>query len=159
MRRWTSAVVMATVALLSACSKHDEQVAGSAPERAPEYRAPMRTLPWLANFELGTAPDEHGVLTRLTNEFSPGEPIYLSMKVNEAPRGTVVTTYWYGPSNVTLGHETKNLSPDEERLRFVQDNTLDWQPGAYRAEIWIGNIKLKERHFKIVADDAQPKAS
>lgn len=143
--------IIVALPLLQACSRHDEQVAGSASERMREYRAPMRTLPWLADFKLGIAPGKQGVLADLTDEFSPGEPICLSMKVNHAPRGTIVTTYWYGPGNSTLGYETRAVSADGKRLRFVQDNTVDWQQGAYRAEVWIGNTKLKERHFEIVA--------
>lgn len=150
MRRSTISAIGALTVLL-ACSRPDD-LANAGDEPVPEYRVPLRTLPWLADFKLGTATAQSGLITHLMNEFSPGEPIYLSMKINAAPRGTIVTTYWYGPGNQVLSYETKTLSSDQERMRFVQDNTLDWPEGAYRAETWIGEYKLKEQHFDIVAE-------
>jgi hypothetical protein len=73
------------------------------------------------------------------------------MRINQAPSGTVVSAYWYGPNGVTLAYASKAITPSKDRLRFVQDDTLDWQHGEYRAEIWIGDIKLNERHFEIAS--------
>jgi hypothetical protein len=151
MTGWMLWIGIATMAVLQACSRQDAHVVTRMNARPGAYRAPMRTLPWLADFKLGAAPAEHGALTRLTDEFLAGEPIYLSMKVNAVPRDTVVTTYWYGPGNNALAYETKAVPATDQRLRFVQDNTRDWRPGAYCAEVWIGDIKLKERHFEIVS--------
>ena len=150
MRRWKTGAIGALTVLLGCSRPDDLTIAGDEP--MPEYRVPLRTLPWLADFKLGTATARSGVITHLMNEFSPGEPIYLSMKINAAPPGTIVTTYWYGPGNRVLSYETKTISSDQGRMRFVQDNTLDWPEGAYRAETWIGEYKLKEHRFDIVAE-------
>jgi hypothetical protein len=111
----------------------------------------MRTLPWVSDFRLGTKPDQTGRLTQFRNEFSPDEPIYLSMQVNEVPRSTIVTSYWYGPSNLTLGYETQTISSGQSRLRFVRTDTREWQPGAYRVEVWIGNDKIGAKSFELAA--------
>lgn len=151
MRSWTTCALGAMTVLL-ACSRHDD-LANFGPESAPEYRVPLRTLPWLADFKLGTAPAQSSRIAHLTDEFESGEPIYLSMRINDAPHGTVVTIYWYGPGNQVLGYQKKAVASDQERIRFMQSNTFDWAEGAYRAETWIGDYKLNEQHFHIVAEN------
>lgn len=109
----------------------------------------LRTLPWLQDFKLSALACQEGESTSHKAVFAPGEAIYLSMRVNTAPRGTVVTAYWYGPGSEGLGYAKRTISPGQERLRFIRDDTLGWRPGAYRAEVWIGDIKLQGVSFDI----------
>jgi hypothetical protein len=159
MRCWVLCALAAAPALLG-CSKPDSHLIATVDDRSDdmtmpmyEVRAPMRTLPWVSDFRLGTNPDTTGRLTQLKKEFSPDEPIYLSMQVNDVPRRTIVTSYWYGPSNLTLGHETQTISSGQARLRFVRSDTRAWQPGAYRVEVWIGDDKIGAQNFDIVVPD------
>jgi hypothetical protein len=115
-----------------------------------EVRAPLRTMPWVSDFRLGASLDKSGRLTELKTQFAPGGPIYLSMQVNDVPRNTVVSTYWYGPNNLTLGYETSAVSAGQQRLRFVQGETRGWPPGACRVEVWIGEDKIGTKTFDIV---------
>lgn len=111
----------------------------------------LRTLPWLGDFRVSARTCQGQLLTRQGAAFSPGEPIHLSMRVNEAPRGTVVTAYWYGPGNESLGYEKQTISPGQERLRFIRDDTRSWRQGSYRAEVWIGELRLQGVPFDMVA--------
>lgn len=114
------------------------------------FKALMRTPAWLNDFRLGTAPLEDGTLTLITDVFAPGEPIFVTMDVEvPLPRGTLVTAYWYGPQNQPLGYEIKPVAADQERISFMQRNTLDWPRGDYRAEIWIGETRMSEHEFQI----------
>ena len=118
--------------------------------REPEFRTLLRTLPWLEEFELGSRTCQGEMLTQQKAAFSGGETIHLSMRVNDAPRGTVVTSYWYGPGNESLGYEKKTIASELDRLRFFRDDTRTWQRGAYRVEVWIGDIKLRGISFDII---------
>jgi len=151
-------LAVAMVAALLGCSPPDPELLArmdgpSGVTTAPSYRfrAPLRTQPWVSDFRLGAALDQSGRLTQLKQEFAPGEPVYLSMQVNDVPRGTVVGIYWYGPNNLTLGYETQAVTSGQARLRFVRSDTRGWQEGAYRAEVWIGDEKIGVKHFDILA--------
>jgi hypothetical protein len=101
--------------------------------------------------KIGTAPSADAAITETKREFAPGEPIQLSMDIRGAGAGTTVTTYWYGPDDSRLAYETKTVAPDQQQLRFTQDNTADWKEGQYRAEVWIGDNKAQEQSFEIAA--------
>jgi hypothetical protein len=157
MKRWVLCAFAIVPALLG-CSGADPELLVALSERpdvarAPTYRlrAPMRTLPWVSDFRLGAALGKSGRLTQLKDEFAPGEPVYLSMQVNDVPRGTVVGIYWYGPNNLTLGYETQTVSSGQARLRFGQSDTRGLPEGAYRAEVWIGDDRIQVQHFDILA--------
>jgi hypothetical protein len=157
MKRWVPCAVAVAPALLG-CSGPDPEILGAINEQsdavpAPIYRlrAPLRTLPWVSDFRLGAALNESGRLTELKNEFAPGEPIYLSMQVNDAPRGAVVGIYWYGPDNLTLGYETQTVSAGQTRLRFLRSDSRTWPDGAFRAEVWIADDKIQVKHFDVLA--------
>lgn len=155
MKRWASCAL--ALAVLLGCSEPAADFIAAIgprphPLAAPSYRlrAPLRTLPWVADFRLGAALDQSDRVTQLKNEFSPGEPVYLSMRVNDVPHGTVVTTYWYGPSNLTLGYQTQAVAAGQARLSFVRSDTGGWQQGAYRVEVWIGDSRIAGKYFDIV---------
>jgi hypothetical protein len=114
-------------------------------------RAPLLTRPWVSDFRLGAALDPSVRLVQVSDELAPGDPVYLSMQVNEVPPWTVVSTYWYGPNNLALGHDTQSVSSGQGRLRFVRHDTSSWMPGAYRAEVWIAADRIQVRHFDILA--------
>lgn len=149
----------AAVAALLGCSGPDAELLAAAaidqPDAVPapiyRLRAPLRTLPWVSDFRLGAELDKSGRLAQLRSEFAPGEPVYLSMQVNYMPRSALVSIYWYGPNNLTLGHETQTVSSGQAWLRFVRTDTRSWPEGAYRAEVWIGNEKIEVQHFDILA--------
>lgn len=156
MCRWALCALAAAPALLGCSPAHSSLMAGldgpAHGRNGPSYemRRPLRTKPWVSDFRLGASLDKNGRLAELRNEFAPGEAVYLSMQVNDVPHNTVVTTYWYGPNNLTLGYETSAVAGGQQRLRFAQNDTRGWQQGAYRAEVWIGDDKIGTKTFDIV---------
>lgn len=119
----------------------------------------IRAEMWLDDFQVGssmpsadvTGTDVPGTdtIAQVKDNFAPGEPVAVSMAVKDAPEGVTVMTYWYGPNDRALGYETKEVTGQAQRLSFTQENTHDWQPGQYRAEIWVGDEKVTEQEFEI----------
>jgi hypothetical protein len=140
----TSTVLLSAAVLLltAACSKQAEQVS-SATEQASDA---LNKESWIDDVRLSSttaAPSQAG--------YAAGDTLQLSMSVEDAPRGTMVTTYWYGPENRQLSYESQTVDPNERQLNFDQENTHAWEPGSYRAEVWVGQDKVEEEKFDIVA--------
>lgn len=109
----------------------------------------IRAETWLDDFQLGSSATGADTIAEAKDDFSPGEPVAVSMAVEDAPQGATVMTYWYGPNDQALGYEMKEVTGQAQRLSFTQENTHDWQPGQYRAEIWVGDEKVTEQAFEI----------
>lgn len=89
------------------------------------------------------------------DDFAPGETVYLTMNVADAPAGSVVKVAWYGPGETKIGEQDKPVETGAKYLTFETADTGSWQKGDYRAEIWIGDEKVNTQQFQIVeADDA-----
>jgi len=146
----TFAIMAATGVLLAAtaCSRNEETTAQAPP---PPPAAPAPAPASIADLKIGIAASPDTAIAEAKQEFAPGEPIQLSMDIQGAGAGTTVTTYWYGPDNRRLAYETKTVAPDQQHLRFTQDNTADWKEGEYRAEVWIGDNKAQEQSFQIAS--------
>jgi hypothetical protein len=129
-----------------ACSSDDEAVIGLASDVSPGML--LRTRPWVDDFQLGSALASPAAF-QPAEQFALGEPIQLSMAINYAPRGAIVTARWYDPNDANVGLQMQDLSARGERLRFLQADTGGWQEGVYRVEVWIGADKLGERRFEI----------
>jgi hypothetical protein len=86
------------------------------------------------------------------DDFAPGDPIFLTMKVEDAPAGATVKVVWYGPGELKVKEEQKTVNEAGEMLTFEAANTGSWQTGDYRAEIWIGDEKVNQQQFQIVTD-------
>jgi hypothetical protein len=111
----------------------------------------IRAEMWLDDFQVGSTAEGAETITETKDDFAPGELVAVSMAVEDAPQGATVMTYWYGPNDQALGYEMKEVTGQEQRLSFTQENTRDWQPGQYRAEIWVGDEKVNEQEFEVTA--------
>jgi hypothetical protein len=132
------------------CSR-DSQQAAQQPEPAPDVTTdtnPITAESWVDDVRLSSA---GSTMVDQDDRFTVGESFQLSMRIDDAPAGTQVTAYWYGPDNQPVAYETKSAAADGQRLTFTQDNTHFWKAGTYRAEIWVGDEKVEEESFEIVA--------
>jgi hypothetical protein len=84
------------------------------------------------------------------DDFAPGDPVYLAMKVGDAPAGSAVKVVWYGPGETRIGEEEKTVAAGTPTLSFKSGDTASWAKGDYRAEIWIGDEKVNTQQFNIV---------
>lgn len=78
------------------------------------------------------------------------ETVYVSMKVEDTPAGSVVKAAWFAPGDLRVHEDTKTVSSGQQHLSFKAD-TKDWALGDYRVEVWLGDEKVATEHFNIVA--------
>jgi len=83
------------------------------------------------------------------DDFAPGDPIFITMKVADAPAGSQVKVAWYGPGETKIKDEQKTVNAGDKYLTFEAANTGSWQKGDYRAEVWIGDEKVNTQELKI----------
>lgn len=83
------------------------------------------------------------------DDFAPGDPIHLTMKVGDAPAGSQVKVIWYGPGEAKIGEDAKDVAAGVTTLAFQAPDTSSWKKGDYRAEIWIGDEKVNQQEFNI----------
>lgn len=85
------------------------------------------------------------------DNFLPGEDIYLTMDVSDAPPGTAIKVVWIGPGDRQIATQAKTVSKGVSTLKFVKQDTQSWKPGDYRAEVWVGDEKVNTERFDIVS--------
>ena len=83
------------------------------------------------------------------DDFAPGDPVHLTMKVGDAPAGSQVKVIWYGPGEAKIGEDAKDVVAGATTLAFQAPDTSSWQKGDYRAEIWIGDEKVNQQTFNL----------
>jgi hypothetical protein len=83
------------------------------------------------------------------DDFAPGDTVYVTMKVADAPAGSAVKVAWYGPGETKINDEEKSVPTGQQYLTFQAD-TSSWKKGDYRAEVWIGDEKVNTQQFQIV---------
>jgi hypothetical protein len=84
------------------------------------------------------------------DDFAPGDPVYITMKVGDAPAGSEVKLAWFGPGETKIKDDAKTVTEGQEYLTFEATDTASWQKGDYRAEVWIGDEKVNQQQFQIV---------
>ena len=84
------------------------------------------------------------------DDFGPGDPVYVTMKVGDAPAASKVKVAWFGPGEVKIAEEEKDVVTGATYLTFEATNTASWAKGDYRAEVWIGDEKVNTQQFQIV---------
>lgn len=84
------------------------------------------------------------------DDFAPGETVYVTMKVGDAPAGSAVKLVWYGPGETKINEEQKSVNQGDQYLTFEAANTSSWQMGDYRAEVWVGDEKVNQQQFQVV---------
>jgi hypothetical protein len=92
-----------------------------------------------------------------TDAFTPGEQIHLAVKVapQSAAEGQLRVT-WYGPGDDLLAEDAKPVPGSEQFVSFSSGDTASWNPGTYRAEVWLENEKLAEQRFALASREDLP---
>lgn len=88
-----------------------------------------------------------------TEQFAPGEKVHLAVKLEPQPdtSGEVRVT-WYGPDDSLLAEDAQHVPRNNRYISFTAGETSDWNPGTYRAEVWLGGQKLAEQRFALASE-------
>lgn len=118
----------------------------------PNDLSPITAQYYIDDVKVGNGMGTDGLIgTDMTTDlFTAGQPIYLTMKVNDAPATAGVKVVWYGPNDTKINEESKSIALGSKTLSFEAPNTSKWAIGGYHAEVWIGDEKVKSENFKIV---------
>jgi len=103
------------------------------------------------NVGLAVASDGRVPAGSSPDEFLPGEDIYLTMRVSDAPAGTAIRVVWIGPGDKQIATQARTVAAGVSTLTFVKRDTRSWKPGDYRAEVWVGDEKVDDETFDIVS--------
>jgi len=159
-----SLLAIALLPLLGACKAHEraEYTAGGAPPQATEKEQagtnqpndlnPVSAQTYVDDVTLGHKVGSDGMIAAADqgDDFAPGDSIFLTMKVGDAPAGSEVKVVWYGPGEMKVKEESKQVNQGDTYLTFQAANTGSWQKGDYRAEVWIGDEKVNQQQLQIV---------
>jgi hypothetical protein len=157
-RKLKNALIVAIAAFSAPALAGDYKADPKAPAEKPGISKPGDISPPVAqamvdDVNIGVAVAQDGRVPADTSpdDFMPGEDIYLTMDVSDAPAGTAIKVVWIGPGEKQIGTQARTVTAGTSTLRFVQQDTRGWTPGDYRAEVWVGDEKVNDEHFDIVS--------
>jgi tetratricopeptide (TPR) repeat protein len=112
---------------------------------------PVNAQAWLDDFTIGSELGGDGTIVtgKTGDDFVPGQPIYISMEVGDAPPNSTVKVVWYGPGGTKIGEENQAVVAGRKYLAFNITDTARWVEGYYRLETWIGDEKVNTQQFNI----------
>lgn len=131
------------------------------PTMAVETPAPVAEAPkgtFIARFRLGPAFGPEGTVNVDMSVFRPGEPIFTSFEIPNAPAGSKVRVVWaLLPDKKPVSRQEAPLSPDKPAVAFKADSR-GWPIGDYEFEISLAEAGKEEARlmgtapFKIVKE-------
>lgn len=154
-RKLTNAMIVA-IAALSAPALAGENKGPTIDEK-PGISRPGDVSPTVAqamvddvNIGVAVGSKGHVPADSSPDNFLPGEDIYLTMDVSDAPPGTAIRVMWIGPGDKPIETQVQTVVAGASTLKFVRKDTRSWAPGDYRAEVWVGDEKVNDEAFDIV---------
>ena len=131
------------------------------PIAAVETPLPVVELPkgtFIAKFRLGPAFGPEGTVNVDMSVFRPGEPIFTSFEIPNAPAGSKVRVAWaLLPDKKPVSRQEAPLSPDKAALTFKADSK-GWPIGDYELEMSLAEAGKEDARlmgtapFKIVKE-------
>lgn len=107
---------------------------------------------WLGDVSTGRAVDPRGAVPADSagGEFAPGELIYVSMEVGDAPADAAVHVAFYDPAGEKVAEDEKKVPAEARYLYFDSGDTRHWEPGDYRVETSVGGRVVDEQELTLV---------
>jgi hypothetical protein len=126
---------------------------------SPSDVNPVTAQTWLDDFTIGSelAPDGMMAAGHTGDDFTPGQPVHLSMEVGDAPPNSTVKVVWYGPNETKIGEENKPVVAGQKYLAFTAPDTKTWAMGDYKVETWIGDEKVNTQQFNLTVPSGAAK--
>lgn len=109
---------------------------------------------------IGSELSEDGAIQFGTNtdDFAPGQTVYVAMEVGDAMADSEVRVVWYGPDGNEIESQTKTVMLDQHYMNFASPDTSGWAFGEYKGEVWYGSELVNEFEINITEDEAEDMA-
>jgi hypothetical protein len=158
--RRRSLPILAALALVGAvaCTPAEDEEPAAAP--GPEAAAPaageaggLEAERWLGGFTVGREVDPQGAIPveSLATEFGPGETIYVSMAVEDAPADAAVHVVFFDPQGGNVAEDEKKVPAAARFLYFDSGDTAHWLAGEYRVELSVDGEVVGEERVTLTA--------
>lgn len=156
---------LAALGLLACGPAGEEGAGGPASEEAgtPTGAAagepgPLGAESWLDDVSIGHAVDPQGAIPAesVGSEFAPGEVVYVSMAVGDAPADAAVHVVFYGAGGEKVAEDEKKVPAEARYLYFDSGDTRNWEPGSYRVEVAVDGEVVGEQEVKLAAPGSAP---
>lgn len=132
----------------------DQEQPAAEAETAEEAGA-LEAERWLDDFSIGGEVDPRGAIPAeaARDRFSPGETVYVSMAVDDAPADAAVHVVFYDASGRKVAEDEKKVPAEALYLYFDSGDTANWPPGDYRVEIAVDGEVVDERALTLAAKE------
>lgn len=147
------AILALVLAAFGCAAETTEETATTTQAAAPVNIFEVHTK-WVADFALGSDVAPNGTVNAPKTSFAPGESVYYSAAVKNAPPASAVQLVWMGPNATRLGQEMKGIAEGQTVVYFQSPDTSAWAPGQYEAQLWVVDEKVNAQKFEIVGPDA-----
>lgn len=106
---------------------------------------------WIDDFRIGREVDPEGAIpfAEESDEFAPGESVYVSMTVSAAPADATVHVMFEGRARETVAEDAKKVPAEAHHLYFDSGDTMSWEPGDYRVVVEIDGRTVSELDFTL----------
>jgi hypothetical protein len=95
---------------------------------------------------LGSQLGLDGAVSQESDQFEPGQTVYLTLRLRDSPVGLKTNAVWYGPGQKTISSEQKEMKGAKIATFAL---TAKLPPGKYRVEgHWGGNLAA-DKSFEI----------
>jgi hypothetical protein len=145
------------------CKKTEETVTGTEPTAtaattseiagttSPNDLNPVQAQSFIDDVTIGHEVGADGAIPagKTGDDFAPGQTVYITMKVKDAPANSAVKIVYNGKDNAKVGEETKQVPSGATYLSF-EKSTKGWAKGDYTADVFIGDEKVNTQHFQVV---------
>jgi hypothetical protein len=102
---------------------------------------------WLDDVSTGGEVDPRGAIAAeaVRERFAPGETVYVSMAVDDAPADAAVHVVFYDAGGQKVAEDEKKVPAEALYLYFDSGDTANWPPGEYRVEIAVDGEVIDEQ--------------
>ncbi len=140
--------------LLSGCKKEPPPPPPPPPPAAPAPAPPPAPAPFhITGTELGKGIQPDNSVVTATETFGPKDTIYLSVtSEGVSPQPTVATRWTFGPKNVLVHEESKQLSPPSAKplhTEFHVSKPSGWPAGQYTVTVSVNGQPTATRTFSV----------
>jgi hypothetical protein len=119
------------------------------PADGPELAESGAGARWISSVRMGREVDELGRVPpgADSNSYRLGDPIFISMQVDQLPPGGEVRVVWFSPDEQQVHEELRAVEVDTT-INFIAPPEID-QPGQWRADIFANGTPVSSQRFTI----------